>query len=154
MKILMVCLGNICRSPLAEGILRNKVKNNDLAWEVDSAGTGAWHIGERPDRRSVLVAEKNNIDISNQRARQIKRSDLDHYDLILTMDEGNFRDVLRLAETEEQRRKIKMILNFVYPDANHSVPDPYWNDDGFDQVFRMLDEATDRLLEKHRNGGL
>ena len=154
MKILMVCLGNICRSPLAEWILRQKAKESGLDWECDSAGTGAWHIGEGPDPRSVAVARKYNIDITYQRARQIGPADLDYFDLIFVMDQNNFRDVLGFGLTAGQRRKVDLIMNLVYPGENHAVPDPYWDDDGFERVFRMLEEATERLMERHRNGVL
>ncbi|MCB0595070.1 MAG: low molecular weight phosphotyrosine protein phosphatase [Lewinellaceae bacterium] len=149
MKILMVCLGNICRSPLAEGILKNKLLERGLDWTVDSAGTGFWHIGEPPDPRSVSTAKKYGLDISRQRARQIRPADLKEYDLILAMDSSNYQDILRLADNGQQKSKVEMILNYVDPGSNRNVPDPYWNDDGFDQVFRMLEEACDKVIEKH-----
>ena len=149
MKILMVCLGNICRSPLAEGILKNKLLERGLDWTVDSAGTGFWHIGEPPDPRSVSTAKKYGLDISRQRARQIRPADLKEYDLILAMDSSNYQDILRLADNGRQKSKVEMILNYVDPGSNRNVPDPYWNDDGFDQVFRMLEEACDKVIEKH-----
>jgi protein-tyrosine phosphatase len=151
MKVLMVCLGNICRSPLAEGILKNKIAAYDLDWQVDSAGTGSWHIGELPDPRSVATARKYGIDITDQRARQFRASDLDHFDLILTMDQQNYRDVIRLAQAPEQEDKVHMIMNFVQPESNQSVPDPYWDDDGFEQVYRMLEEACDKIIVKFNN---
>lgn len=131
MKILMVCLGNICRSPLAEGILRHKSSKRKLNWFIDSAGTGAWHIGERPDPRSVLTARKHGIDISEQRARQLKQEDLDKFDLILAMDQNNYREILRLAENDKHKKKVQLIMNFNQPESNEAVPDPYWDDDGF-----------------------
>ncbi|MCB0584963.1 MAG: low molecular weight phosphotyrosine protein phosphatase [Phaeodactylibacter sp.] len=149
MKILMVCLGNICRSPLAEGILKRKLEDRGLDWTVDSAGTGFWHIGEPPDPRSVSTARKYGLDISRQRARQIEPSDLDNFDLILAMDSSNYQDILRLANSGQQENKVEMILNYINPGANDNVPDPYWNDDGFDQVFHMLDEACERVIERH-----
>ncbi|MCO6475671.1 MAG: low molecular weight phosphotyrosine protein phosphatase [Phaeodactylibacter sp.] len=149
MKILMVCLGNICRSPLAEGILKNKIRERELDWTVDSAGTGFWHIGEPPDPRSVSTARKYGLDISQQRARQIQASDLERYDLILAMDSSNYQDILRLADNGQQKDKVEMILNYVDPGSNRGVPDPYWNDDGFDQVYRMLEEACEKVIERH-----
>jgi protein-tyrosine phosphatase len=146
MKILMVCLGNICRSPLAEGILKHKVEQEGLAWQVDSAGTGSWHIGELPDPRSVAVARKYGIDITDQRARQFQATDLDQYDRILAMDSSNYREILSKAKTEAQREKVELILNFAQPGFNGNVPDPYWDDNGFEQVFQMLDEACEQLL--------
>ncbi len=146
MRVLMVCLGNICRSPLAEGILRAKVETRGLDWKIDSAGTGDWHIGEGPDPRSIDTARKNGIDISGQRARQFRKADLREFDLILAMDQENYRNVIRMAESEEERKKVEMIMNFVQPGQNESVPDPYWNDDGFDRVYAMLEEACERLV--------
>lgn len=145
----MVCLGNICRSPLAEGILARKVRIKGLSWEVDSAGTGAWHIGEPPDPRSIAVARKYDIDITEQRARQFRPADFERFDLILAMDPVNYRDILRHASSHGHREKVELIMNLVHPAENRPVPDPYWDDEGFEQVFRMLDQATERLLEKY-----
>lgn len=149
MKILMVCLGNICRSPLAEGILKTKIREKRLNWKVDSAGTGSWHVGELPDSRSVATARKNGINITDQRARQFRAADLDEFDLILTMDRSNYRDVLRFVKTEEQRNKVQLIMDFVFPNKNSEVPDPYWDDEGFDKVFQLLDNACEALIEKY-----
>jgi len=145
-KILMVCLGNICRSPLAEGILRTKL-NDDFI--IDSAGTGNYHIGDLPDKRSILVADKYGIDITNQRGRQFAISDFDAFDWIYVMDNSNFKNVVKLARNENDIAKVKLILNEVYPNQNYDVPDPY-NDSaqGFENVFKMLDEATDIIKEK------
>ncbi|MFK7770602.1 MAG: low molecular weight protein-tyrosine-phosphatase [Saprospiraceae bacterium] len=150
MKILMVCLGNICRSPLAEGIMKSKVQEYQLNWEVDSAGTGAWHAGEKPDPRSIKVAQKNNIDITDQRGRQFQAHDLDDFDLVLTMDATNFQNVRRLASSPKHEEKIHLIMNFVNPGFNEQVPDPYYGTDGFDSVFEMLDMACDRIIEKYK----
>ena len=148
MKILMVCLGNICRSPLAEGIMRYKVEQNNLDWEVDSAGTGSWHVGSSPDPRSVAVANKYGIDISEQRGRQFSAKDYDRFDLILTMDSSNYNNVLKLSPNSQQEQKVKMIMNFVQPGYNQSVPDPYWDDNGFENVYNMLDEACEKIIEQ------
>lgn len=150
MKILMVCLGNICRSPLAEGILKAKTKERGLDWEVDSAGTGGWHTGERPDSRSIRVGRRYGIDIADQRARKFRAADLDHFDLILAMDASNRSDILSLAETEAQQRKVEMIMNFLNPLSDQDVPDPYWDDNGFEAVFQMLDAACEALIEKYQ----
>ncbi len=147
MKILMVCLGNICRSPLAEGIMQHKINSQGLKWEVDSAGTGSWHVGEMPDRRSIAIGRKYGVDITYQRARQFKPNDLDSFDLVLAMDSSNYRDILHHAVSKEQEGKVKLIMNFVSPGRNQAVPDPYWDDNGFEQVFKMLDEACDRIIE-------
>ena len=144
----MVCLGNICRSPLAEGIMRYKVEQNNLDWEVDSAGTGSWHVGSSPDPRSVAVANKYGIDISEQRGRQFSAKDYDRFDLILTMDSSNYNNVLKLSPNSQQEQKVKMIMNFVQPGYNQSVPDPYWDDNGFENVYNMLDEACEKIIEQ------
>jgi len=149
MKILMVCLGNICRSPLAEGILKAKIKERGLDWEVDSAGTGGWHTGEQPDPRSIQTARRHGIDITDQGARKLRPDDLKNFDLILAMDESNRSDILRLAETEAQQRKVEMIMNFLNPLSDQDVPDPYWDDNGFEAVFQMLDGACEALIEKY-----
>lgn len=147
MKVLMVCLGNICRSPLAEGILKDKVKSKSLDWLVDSAGTGAWHVGELPDHRSIKQAKENGIDITDQRARQFTADDFQAFDLILAMDSSNYQDILRQATTEEQKEKVKMIMNFDAPGRNENVPDPYWGNDGFGLVYDMLDRACEKIIE-------
>ena len=149
MKILMVCLGNICRSPLAEGILKEKIKSKQLDWRVDSAGTGAWHSGELPDHRSIKQARENGIDITDQRARQFTVSDFENFDLILAMDSSNYQDILRLATTHEQKEKVAMIMNFDAPGRNENVPDPYWGEDGFGLVYDMLDRACEQIVAKY-----
>lgn len=146
MKILMVCLGNICRSPLAEGILRRKIEQNGLDWEVDSAGTSAWHQGELPDPRSRHTAAQHGLDLTSQRGRQIQLADLDRFDLVLVMDQSNLQDVLRLTKGEVQREKVKKMLDFSRSMRGQDVPDPYWDDDGFEKVYQMLDEACEGLI--------
>lgn len=145
----MVCLGNICRSPLAEGILSQKIKAEALNWEVDSAGTGAYHIGNQPDPRSISMARQHGIDITRQKARQIQTADLDNFDLILTMDHSNYRNVRSLAKTDTQLDKIKLIMEFASDGLAEQVPDPYWDDDGFLQVYHMLDNAIEGILEAY-----
>lgn len=142
MKILMVCLGNICRSPLAEGIFQQKINEHNLDWTVDSAGTGSWHVGKQADSRSIETAKKNGIDITHQRARQFTKADFAKYDHIFVMDSSNYRNVMRLAESAEDKQKIELIMNLVQPKMNINVPDPYWDDNGFDGVFDMLTEAS------------
>lgn len=146
MKILMVCLGNICRSPLAEGIMQAKAQANNLHWSVDSAGTGAWHAGERPDSRSIRTGRNHGFDIARQRARQVRKDDFDHFDLILAMDSSNYEDLLGLAQTDEQRSKIAMIMNFLHPGENRDVPDPYYHNQLFEEVYHMLDAACDAVI--------
>lgn len=145
-KILMVCLGNICRSPLAEGIMRSKLSEDFI---VDSAGTGAWHAGELPDKRSISTAKNRGLDITNQRARQFKKSDFDTFDHIFVMDNSNYKDVLALAPNEEAKSKVKLILNEIFPNENVDVPDPYYGgQDGFENVFDMLDQACEEIARK------
>lgn len=142
MKILMVCLGNICRSPLAHGIMENLVKEKGLDWEVDSAGTGDWHVGQAPDRRSIAIARKYGLDISEQCCRQFTIQDFDDYDRIFVMDRMNLRDVLNLSRDEEDRAKIRLLLD------KEEVPDPYYEDSQFDPVFRMIENGCQAILEK------
>lgn len=149
MQILMVCLGNICRSPLAEGIMRQKVKQHKLDWEIDSAGTGSWHIGSTPDSRSVAVALHHDIDISRQRGRQFSSEDFNRFDKIYAMDSENYQNIIRLASNEEQKLKVHLIMNQYEPGKNQSVPDPYWNDDGFELVYQMLDKACDGIIKEN-----
>jgi len=144
----MVCLGNICRSPLAEGIMKYKIKEQGLDWKVASAGTSAWHTGEQPDSRSIATARKNGIDISKQRARQLKPHDLRQFDLVLAMDRANHRQILRQATTNEQKEKVQLIMNFAHPGNDENVPDPFWDNDGFEKVYDMLDQACDGILER------
>ncbi|QEK52342.1 low molecular weight phosphotyrosine protein phosphatase [Pedobacter aquae] len=142
MKILMVCLGNICRSPLAHGVMEDLVKQKGFKWEIDSAGTGSWHIGCQPDRRSIAVAKANGIDITNQRARQFSSADFETFDLILVMDKQNYRDVIAQAKTPEQEEKVKLFI----PDG--FVPDPYYNDEEFPLVFDLVYTQCEKLLQE------
>ena len=147
MKILMVCLGNICRSPLAEGILTHKIEHLNII--VDSAGTAGYHIGSPPDNRSIEIANKYNIDLSNQRARQISRTDFDKFDVIYAMDTNNYGHLIALADNQEEREKIHMILNEINPGLCQSVPDPYYGgDNGFQKVYDMLDRACNQIVEQ------
>lgn len=149
MKILMVCLGNICRSPLAEGILKHKCEQQNLDWEIDSAGTGKWHIGSQPDKRSIEVAKKYGIDISQQKARTVNSNDYEYYDLIYAMDKSNESDLLAWALDNKEAQKIKLIMSEIDAKNPESIPDPYWNDNGFELVFKMLDDACDKIIEKY-----
>ena len=145
MKILMVCLGNICRSPLAEGILSHKTKHLNIS--VDSAGTAAYHVGEPPDKRSIEIAKKYNIDLSNQRARQFSRKDFEEFDIIYAMDTSNYAHLISLSENKKEQDKIRLILNEINPLACESVPDPYYGTgDGFQIVYDMLDKACNKIL--------
>lgn len=146
-KVLMVCLGNICRSPLAEGLLKSKVDPEKVF--VESAGTGDYHIGHSPDERSVAIAEQNKLDITTQKGRQFKVSDFDEFDYIYVMDMSNYRDVIALARNEEDKKKVSLILNEIFPRENVEVPDPYFGGgEGFSKVYKMLDEACEVIAEK------
>jgi protein-tyrosine phosphatase len=146
-NVLMVCLGNICRSPLAEGILKSKVYSHKTF--VDSAGTGAYHIGELPDKRSIAIASINNINISDQRARKFSVKDFDKFDIIYVMDRSNYENVISLARNENDKAKVKMILNEIFPGEDLDVPDPYYGGEfGFKNVYNMLDKACDVIAKK------
>jgi len=147
-RILMVCLGNICRSPLAEGILKSKL--NLKSFIVDSAGTSAYHIGEPPDHRSIAIAKKKGIDISNQSARQFIASDFNDFDLIYAMDTENYQNICSLSKNKSDLVKVKLILNEINPSKNLSVPDPYYGgNNGFENVYNMLDEACDKIKKNN-----
>ncbi|MCG9793197.1 low molecular weight protein-tyrosine-phosphatase [Flavobacterium algicola] len=151
-KILMVCLGNICRSPLAEGILASKLPANTFI--VTSAGTGSWHVGHSPDKRSIDIAKKNKLDISNQKGRHFTKNDFAEFDYIYVMDQSNYKDVLALSHNTEESNKVQMILNELFPNENVDVPDPYYGSaNGFEMVYKMLDDActiiANKLIEKH-----
>ena len=146
-RILMVCLGNICRSPLAEGILQSKLNRSEFL--VDSAGTGGWHSGEQPDKRSIRIAKKYGIDISSQRARQFTVIDFERFDYIYVMDSSNYQNVLSLAPDEQAKSKVKMIMNELFEDENVDVPDPYYGmEDGFENVYKLLNEVCTKIAQK------
>ena len=145
-KILMVCLGNICRSPLAEGILRSKLSDDFL---VDSAGTGDWHVGQAPDKRSVLTAKNNNIDITNLKGRHFSKKDFQEFDYIYVMDNQNYSDVIAQAQNEADKAKVKLILEEIFPGERMDVPDPYYGlQEGFEKVYHMLDQACNNIAQK------
>lgn len=146
-RVLMVCLGNICRSPLAEGILKSKVDESKVF--VDSAGTGDYHIDDSPDPRSIAIAKKNNLDITYQRGRQFQAEDFDKFDRIYVMDNSNFKDVISLARNDDDRAKVHLILDEIFPSENVDVPDPYFGgDQGFENVYEMLDEACEKIAQQ------
>lgn len=146
-KVLMVCLGNICRSPLAEGILQSKIDSKKII--VDSAGTGSWHIGNLPDQRSIAVAKIHKIDITNQRCRQFEIVDFDRFDFIYVMDRYNYLDVTSLSRNEKDRQKVILILSEIASSQKLDVPDPYHGGEGgFEKVFQMLEEACEVIAKK------
>lgn len=148
MKILMVCLGNICRSPLADGMLRNKIQKEGLNVEVDSAGTLNQHAGEHPDSRMTQVAKSRGIDISFLVARQFTHNDFENFDIIYAMDESNLQNIINLASNDKQKNKVRMLLSEIN-NQNNPVPDPYFGgEQGFIDVYNLVDKATDSIIEK------
>lgn len=155
-RIYFVCLGNICRSPLAEGIFRHLVKDADLtdAFEIDSAGTGSWHVGERPDRRMQETAHKNGVSLAGQRARQFQAKDLSYYDHIFAMDKNNLHDVLYLDQQDQFGHKVRLFREFDPEPGDYQVPDPYYGGrQGFDNVYAIVERTArmllHRLIEEH-----
>jgi protein-tyrosine phosphatase len=148
MKILMVCLGNICRSPLAEGVLRAKLDKKGLhKVKVDSAGTSSYHIGDAPDNRTIANARQHGIEISHLQARQFIKNDFDNFDRIYVMDTSNLHNVLDLARNEDDKKKVDLILNVIHPEQNMPVPDPYFGgEQGFENVFQLLDKACEGII--------
>lgn len=150
MRILMVCLGNICRSPIADGLLRRKIKENNLDTYVDSAGTAAHHVGEAPDPRMQETGQRLGTPIDFLRARQFEVADFDQFDIIYAMDKSNYNNILKLARSASDKEKVKMILDESNPGMNLEVPDPYYGgNQGFVDVYNMLDLATDKIVEKY-----
>ena len=147
MKILMICLGNICRSPLAQGILESK--NSGIF--VDSAGFESYHQGDPPDTRAQRTARNHGIDISMQRQRLFRVEDFDIFDKIYVMDSVNYLDVAHVARNDKDMEKVDYILNEIYPGKNRSVPDPYYGgQDGFEKVYEMLDLACNQIVSKYK----
>lgn len=149
MNVLMVCLGNICRSPLAEGILKNKVKATQI--HVDSAGTAGYHVGNPPDQRSIIVAHNHGIDISQQRCRKFTVSDFDTFDLIYAMDNSNYNNIIGQSRNKKDSEKVSLLLSEINF-KNEEVPDPYYDsEDGFEKVFHMIDQACDAIAARLEN---
>ena len=147
MNVLMVCLGNICRSPLAHGILESKAPEY---WYIDSAGTSGWHEGERPDTRSIITAKGRGLNIDQQRSRPFLAEDFERFDIIFAMDSSNYTNITRLAPDEASKAKVRLIMNEAYPGENRQVPDPYTGGQrGFEDVYDMLDLAIEKFLEQH-----
>ncbi|HYH14817.1 MAG TPA: low molecular weight protein-tyrosine-phosphatase [Flavisolibacter sp.] len=150
MKILMVCLGNICRSPLAEGILKHKAKQAGLNWVVESAGTNGYHVGQAPHHLSQKVARLNGIDICEQRARQFVATDFDHYDKIYAMADDVIDDMKRIAKNKYDASKANLLLNELYPGEDRSVFDPWYGEEpGYHEVYQMISDACDVIIKKY-----
>lgn len=146
-KVLVVCLGNICRSPLAEGILKSKV--DPLEVHIESAGTGNYHVGDPPDPRSIAIGKHYGLDITDQRGRQFQPEDFDNFDYIYVMDNFNYADVISMARNEEDKKKVKLILDEIFPGEKVDVPDPYHGgEEGFNNVYKMLEEASEIIAKK------
>jgi protein-tyrosine phosphatase len=154
MKILMVCLGNICRSPMAEGLMQAKIDKYKLDVEVDSAGFEPFHSGDAPDFRATRVMKQHGIDISRQRSRLFRESDFDVFDRIYVMDSNNFNDVKSIAKNSIQMQKVDYILNISHPGTNKPVPDPYYGgEQGFEKTYQLLDSAAELIAIEIKNGG-
>jgi len=150
MKILMVCLGNICRSPLAHGILQHKANEAGLNWTIDSAGTGSWHSGQPPHVLSQKVAKMNGVDICDQQARQFVKKDMQDFDRIFVMDEENYEEVKRISGNLFDASKVDLLLNQLYPGENRNVPDPwYGKEDGYHTVYKMINDACDKIIAQY-----
>lgn len=145
MKILMVCLGNICRSPLAEGIMQAMAGKKGLNWQVDSAGTGNWHVGKGPDKRSAAVARVHGINISHQVCRLFRTSDFDTFDIIYVMDKNNLADILSVARNQADKNKVHLLL------GDRSVPDPYFDNSLFEPVFMMIEKRCMEIINDHEH---
>jgi protein-tyrosine phosphatase len=151
MKILMVCLGNICRSPLAEGILESKAKKLGLSWEVDSAGTrNNYHIGEAPHPLSQKVAKLNAVDISRQSARAFVAEDFERFDKIYAMSSDILEHMKNIGRQKYEAAKTDLLLNEIYPGKNMDVPDPWYGEEpGYHKVYEMIEKACEKIIEKY-----
>ncbi|OZC03017.1 low molecular weight protein-tyrosine-phosphatase [Rubricoccus marinus] len=152
-RVLFVCLGNICRSPVAEGLFQQKVEAAGLGAEieVDSAGTGGWHVGAPPDARMTATAARHGTDLSRLKARQLTRADLDHFSHVFVMDKANLHDTLYLDPDGDRSTQVRLFREFDPEPGDYQVPDPYYGgDDGFEQVYAMVDRTCDAILERLR----
>ena len=150
-RFLMVCLGNICRSPLAEGILQEKARTAGLDWTVDSAGTNGYHVGEAPHHLSQKVARQNGLDISRQRARRFTAADFQRFDVIYAMAGDVVDDMRRIAGRNFDPSKVQLLMNEVHPGLDEDVPDPWYGPEpGYHEVYKMIDAAADRIISKYK----
>ena len=155
MKILMVCLGNICRSPIADGLLRQKVNEEHLDVEVDSAGTIGLHADSAPDSRMITTAKNRGTDISFLKARQFTAADFEQFDVIFAMDKNNKRDILSLAKNAEDKQKVHLLLSEISDQEEANVPDPYYGTSkDFEHVYDLVDKATNTIIQKIKNNTL
>jgi len=146
----MVCLGNICRSPLAEGILQHKAQQAGLSWTVDSAGTNGYHVGEAPHHLSQKVALLNGVDISSQRSRRFSGADFDQFDMIYAMAGDVVEEMKWLAKNRFQEAKVELLMNELHPGSDMDVPDPwYGTEPGYHEVYKMIEAACDRIIARH-----
>mgnify|MGYP001018509794 CR=1 FL=1 len=151
MNILMVCLGNICRSPLAEGILQHKANEAGLNWKVDSAGTNGYHVGEAPHRLSQKVAKLNGIDISRQKARRFSAGDFEKYDKIYAMADDVIDEMKWIAGSKYNALKVDLLMNELHPGKNEDIPDPWYGaEPGYHITYEMIDRATDKIIERSK----
>lgn len=152
MRILMVCLGNICRSPMAEGLMRRKISEAGLTWIVDSAGTANYHVGASPDHRMIETGNKFGTPIHALKGRQFSINDFDKFDVIYAMDKSNFSNILSLAQTEKQVAKVRLLFDEVFPKSSKEVPDPYYGTMAdFESVYHLLDDLTEQIKNKLNN---
>lgn len=149
MNLLFVCLGNICRSPLADGIMRDLVKKNNLNWKVDSAGTANYHVGEHPDKRAQKIAKKFGVDISGLVGRQFSVNDFDEFDHIFAMDAQNYQDIMKLARNENDKAKVELFLNRLEPGMNRGVRDPWFDDALFEPVYKEIEKTCNLIVRKN-----
>lgn len=149
MKILMVCLGNICRSPMAEGIMRGKIEKFNLKAKVDSCGTANYHVGQTPDKRAIQTLKRYDIDISQHIGRQFSVSDFDHFDLIFAMDHQNYADIIAKARNKTDKMKVRSLMDEIYPEQGKIVPDPYFGSiDGFEETYALVEKACEHLANR------
>src|SRR5215210_7855238 len=150
MKILMVCLGNICRSPLAEGILQHKAWKAGLNWSVESAGTNGYHTGEPPHKLSQKVAKLNGLDICKQRSRRFTAEDFQNFDIIYAMSSDVIEEMQRIGKKQFDQKKVKLLMNELHPGEDLDVPDPWYGPEpGYHEVYKMIDRACESIIEKY-----